>query len=283
MRLIVQKVDRASQTFTCKMGNQIVSFYLTNRLAKIFLNHLSEDVLVDFEITKGIRKINKVKSHQVAYFNLIKNYKQNIVIYDHKQLKLDMIGFLEKNKYYLFMDLEMTIPFYRQKDFIPEIIQYGYLLVDKNGNTILENGNYVKTKLQKNINKRTKQFLDLDLDIYNDTKITYEEFYNEIKAIMNKYNPKVVVWGKNDIQALNYGYQIYDVKPLTTEKDFVDLLKLHKDYFNLSNDLGLFKAYETYYEKSVIQTHDAKDDAIVTKKVFDAFIKYTAEEHNLLK
>ncbi|HHW80058.1 MAG TPA: hypothetical protein GX742_04540, partial [Acholeplasmataceae bacterium] len=61
---------------------------------------------------------------------------------------------------------------------------------------------------------------------------------------------------------------------------FVDLLKLHKDYFNLRNDVGLFKAYETYYEKNAEQVHDAKADAKITKKVFDAFLQYSIKELN---
>ena len=117
--------------------------------------------------------------------------------------------------------------------------------------------------------------MKLDINIYNQTKIPFIDFYNQLKDIITKYNAKIVVWGKNDIQALNYGYKIYKLKPLTNDYDFVDLLKLHKDYFNLRNDLGLFKAYETYYDETIKQTHDAKDDAKITKKVFDAFLEYS--------
>ena len=41
------------------------------------------------------------------YFNLIENYKNKVTIYDHNQLKQDMIGFLESNDYYMFLDLEI--------------------------------------------------------------------------------------------------------------------------------------------------------------------------------
>lgn len=283
MKLMIKKVNYKNQTFSCLVGKQLVNFYLTNRLSKIFLNYLSKDVLVEFVVSGKTKKIDKRKAYEVSHFTLIKNYKNDITIYDHSQLKQEMIDFLENNKYYLFLDLEMTIPFYRQRDFIPEVIQYGYLLVDNKGNTITENSNYVKAKLQKNINRRTIRFLKLDINYYNNTKIPFTSFYKELKEMIDKYQPKIVVWGKNDIQALNYGYKIHKLKALTNELDFVDLLKLHKDYFNLRNDLGLFKAYETYYNKSINQTHDAKDDAKVTKKVFEAFLKYSNIEFNSLK
>lgn len=275
MKLIIKNVNYKKQTFSCIIGNQLVDFYLTNRLSKLFLNHLSQDVIVDFAVSGKTKIIEQRKAYEVQHFNLIRNFKSKITIYDHNQLKQDMIGFLESNEYYMFLDLEMTIPFYKQKDFIPEIVQYGYFLVDKNGKTIERNGNYVKTKIQKNINRRTIKFLKLDITNYNQTKIPFISFYNELKSLINKYNPKIVVWGKNDIQALSYGYKIYKLKPITNELDFVDLLKLHKDYFNLRNDLGLFKAYETYYDESINQTHDAKDDAKITKKVFAAFLNYS--------
>lgn len=275
MRLIIKRINYKNQTFSCIVGNQLVNFYLTNRLSKLFLDHLSTEVIVDFAVSGKTKTIDQRKAYEVSHFNFIKNYKNDITIYDHSQLKQDMIGFLESNDYYLFLDLEMTIPFYRQRDFIPEIVQYGYLLVNNKGETIIKNGDYVKTKIQKNINRRTIRFLKLDINIYNQTKIPFIDFYNQLKDIITKYNAKIVVWGKNDIQALNYGYKIYKLKPLTNDYNFVDLLKLHKDYFNLRNDLGLFKAYETYYDETIKQTHDAKDDAKITKKVFDAFLEYS--------
>lgn len=281
MRLMIESVDHKNRTFTCKIGNQLISFYLTNRLAKIFLEHLSEDVLVDFEITGKRRTVNNKKVFHVAYFNLIKNYKNDIVIYDHSKLKRDMVNFLDSNKHYLFLDLEMTMAYFRQKRFVPEIVQYGYLLVNDRGETVIKGSNYVETTLQKRINKRTISFLKLDINKYHESKISFKEFYNELDNVIKKYSPKIVVWGKNDIQALDHGYKIHNLKPVTNQYDFVDLLKLHKDYFNLHNDLGLFKAYETYYKEEINQVHDAKDDAVVTKKVFDAFIKYSKTDSKI--
>ena len=79
---------------------------------------------------------------------------------------------------------------------------------------------------------------------------------------------------KNDLTALNDSFILNNKPKITEDHDFIDLLKLHKDYFNLKDDLGLFKAYQTYYGITFDQAHDAKDDAFVTKLVFDAFLSY---------
>ncbi|OQX93721.1 MAG: hypothetical protein B6I17_01525, partial [Tenericutes bacterium 4572_104] len=45
-----------------------------------------------------------------------------------------------------------------------------------------------------------------------------------------------------------------------------------KNYFGLKNDMGLFNAYNIYSEIDLNnQKHDAMEDALVTKKVFDYF------------
>ena len=102
--------------------------------------------------------------------------------------------------------------------------------------------------------------------------ITFTEFYNEFKEILIKYNnPSIVVWGKNDILALKACYDINDLTPLTP--NFINLLQVHKNYFNLKNDLGLFNAYKNYTGKDLDQEHDALVDAFMTKNVFFEFKK----------
>lgn len=278
MKLIIKDVNKKEKSFYCYINGKKVGFYLTNRLAKIFLDSLEVGVLVDFEVQDHLKSINKQKHHQVLHFNQIKKLNLSRSIYNHQKLKKQMIEFLKENKNYLFLDLEMTIPFPGQKRFIPEIVQYGLYLTDLEGNVILEDGNYLQTIRQTPVSRRTFKFLSLKEEVYNENVKSYYIFYNLLKEILLKYNPKIIVWGKNDIITMNHSYNLHKVLPLTTRNDFVDLLKLHKDYFNLKNDLGLFKAYEVYYEKSFPQTHDAKDDAKVTKQVFDAFLEYSTNE-----
>lgn len=278
MKLIIKGVNYNDKYFSVIIGNRKTYFYLTSRLNKIFLNSLRKGLLVDFEIGKNKRRINAKICYQVAYFNKITDLKTKRDLYNHSKLKSDMLKFLEKNEHYLFIDFEMTLPKYRQKNFKVEILQYGYLLVNKKGETIIENDNYLKTIIQYPPSSRTLRFLSIDKDEYINNHILFKDFYLELKEILETYNPKIVVWGKNDILSLDIAYDIHRLAPITKREDFVDLLKLHRDYFNLANDLGLFKAYETYSLKREEQVHDATYDAKVTKKVFDSFIAYSKNE-----
>lgn len=278
MKYIIKNVDYRENVFKVEMDGRKTAFYLTNRLAKIFMPYLDKGVLVDFEIFDHTKKIGNYVAHQVSHFNLIEILSSGKIIYDHSKLKNDMAEFLEEKPYYLFIDLEMTMPQYRQKKFVPEIIQYGFVLKEHRGKTIAEDSSYIFPIKQIPLSKRTIKFLKLDEEAFNQTAQPYTYFYEALADIIKKYNPKLVVWGKNDIVAMDLSYGLHNKVPLTKADDFVDLLKLHKDYFNLRNDLGLFKAYQTYYKEKPKQLHCAKDDAIVTKDVFEAFITYMSEE-----
>ena len=181
---------------------------------------------------------------------------------------------LANYQYFLFIDFEMTMPGFHDVGFRPEIIQVGYVLAEARGPILVEDGFYVLPKDRMTLSKRTKKFLNLDEEQFFSHAVPYFNFYNKLKKIINQYHPKLVVWGKNDLTALNDSYLIHEEQKLTEDTDFIDLLKLHKDYYNLKDDLGLFKAYKTYYEVEFDQAHDAKDDALVTKYVFDAFLDY---------
>lgn len=280
MRKIINSVDAKKSVFHCIVNGRKVAFYLTNRLSKIFMDYLNKGVLVDFEISNTRRKIDNYRAYQVAYFNEIKIIKTGRTIYNHIKLKGDMLDFLEERYYYLIVDLEMTMPRYREKRFVPEIIQYGFVLVEYRGKTILEDHSYIFPVKQIPLSKRTINFLNLDLEIFNTKAQPYNYFYNNLLDIIKKYQPKIVVWGKNDIAAIQSSYKIHNKKVITEPTDFVDLSKLHKDYFNLKDDLGLFKAYETYYDQKHKQVHSAKEDAVITKSVFEAFINYINTDLN---
>lgn len=277
MRTFIHSTDTKQKLFYAVVNNKKETFYLPNRLAKVFLTILKKGILVDFEVTSPVIKLvdnHKVSVYPVSHFNLIMQLKPNRVLYDLKQLRLDMKRVLKKYQYFLFLDLEMSMPGYKKGPHIPEIIQVGYVLADKAGNVIKDNGYFVRAVQEDAINKRTIKFLDLDENKYYGKALDYDLFYMDLEALIKTYKPQIVTWGKNDVQALNIGYDLHKVKPLTSDKQFIDLLKLHKDYFNLPNDIGLFQAYKKYYkpEEELVQDHDARLDAIITKDVFDAFM-----------
>jgi len=274
MTKIIYSIDAGLKVFYLVIEGKKIGFYLSNRLAKTFFDYLAKGVLVDFEISPKRKRIKHRLFYQVAHFNRIVSLNPYIVHYDLFQLRKEMQDVLKQYKYYLFIDFEMTMPGYSKSIFIPEIIQTGYVMAKAQGQIIEQNGYYILPGPQTNLSKRTLKFLKLDeLKFYEDA-IHYEKFYDDLQRLIKKFKPKLVVWGKNDISALNDSYKLHQKKPLTEDTDFIDLLKLHKDYYNLRDDLGLFKAFKTYYNVDEKQLHDAKDDALVTKYVFDAFLNY---------
>lgn len=274
MKKIIWSIDVQKKVFYMILGGRKVGFYLSNRLAKTFFMYLRKGVLVDFVIAEKMKKIGKFSFYQVSYFNQIISLNPFIVHYDLTKLRREMKHVLESNRYYLFIDFEMTMPGYHEHQFSPEIIQAGYVLSEAQGHIIHQDGYYVLPKERLTLSKRTKKFLNLNEEKFFSDAVTFDVYYKKLAKIINKYKPKLVVWGKNDLTAMNDSYILHGKDQLTIDTDFIDLLKLHKDYYNLKDDLGLFKAYKTYYDVDFSQAHDAKDDALVTKYVFDAFVDY---------
>ena len=98
------------------------------------------------------------------------------------------------------------------------------------------------------------------------------------------YSPIVYVWGKNDQLELNKLNRLYKLNNFTRRMRFVDLLNLHKIYFSLKNDVGLFNAYNEYSDEILEdQKHDAFEDAKVTMKIFDYFVKVCNNQLNTKK
>ncbi|MFA5692459.1 MAG: exonuclease domain-containing protein [Acholeplasmataceae bacterium] len=275
IRVIVLSVDYKKRLFYAIINNKKYAFYLTNRMAKIYLPYLGRNVLVDFKVGKRQLKRYGQKLlyiYGVDYFNQIISLNPRKLLYDINLLRADMKDVLNKYDKFLFIDFEMTMPGFRKRQFKPEIIQVGYYLVNKDLEVIKNDSYYLLPKNNNMINKRTINFLSLNEYKYYGKAKDYHYFYNDLEKIINAYNPKLVVWGKNDIDVLQESYKIHQKKALTNQIMFIDLLKLHKDYYNLVNDLGLFDAYQRYYQKENLnQVHDAKKDAYITKLVFKAF------------
>lgn len=272
MKKIIWSVNRKSNIFYLVMEGKRVGFYLTARLAKTFMPYLKQGVMVDFAVTGKTKKIGTEMAHQVAHFILVASLDPDVIHYDLMAMRQQMQEVLSKHEHYVFIDFEMTMPGYQKTPFRPEIIQIGYV-VSKAKKDVIESGSaYVLPKTDRVLTKRTRRFLMIEDDDFFRQAVPYKTVYELIARLKQTYHPKYVVWGKNDVVALLDSYQLNQVDPLCDETDFIDLLKLHKDYFNLKDDLGLFKAYKGYYGTDFEQRHDASDDALVTKFVFDAFV-----------
>lgn len=271
MKKIIHKVNEKLGYFEVIVSDKIVYIYLTKRQRKQYNDYLVEGNFVEFTLKDKTKKINKINAHSLNYFITIerKTKRGTKVLYDLNVIRNNILEVLSNFNYYLFMDLEMTMPHYYKTPFEAEIIQVGYVLTNKNLEVIKKDNYYVTPTKYKKISKRTTNFLNITLDVFDNAN-EYSYFYEDLKKLINKYHPKIIVWGRNDVLAINKSYKLNDVRQLTKRNDFIDLLNIHKTYYQLDDDLGLFSAYEKYYGKMLNQEHDALDDAKVMMDVFKA-------------
>ncbi len=229
----------------------------------VFITVLPKERIYRGYLVKNVSSIEKVLSP---------NKNKPNIYYDISIIKTGIKNIVNRTSNKLFVDFEMSMPPYSNyQNFVSEIIQVGYSLIDSEG-TIIENfSSYVKPKLFPVISLRTIKFLHINQEEV-DQGIEYQEFYKKMRDLQNKYNPAVYVWGKNDQLELNKLNRLHKLSNFTKNMQFVDLLNLHKTYFGLKNDVGLFNAFNMYADIDLSnQKHDAFEDAIVTRKVFEFF------------
>jgi len=273
IRGLIYRFDLNTQTVTIKYKNRLESFYFQRGLFKNFKSFLTNGEIIDlFCYDEKVMK-NKQYVYQVMYINELTLITRNIkrVFYDKKLIKESIKEFFDSLNYRLFIDTEMTMPGYKNDKFLAELIQAGFFIVDKNNNVIEEYNFHIRPSVAKYINKRTKEFLHLSNDIKKE-EVSYYKFYNKFKSVINKYKPAIITFGKNDKLYLESSFKVNNL-PVIPNLRFVNLAHIIKNYYNLQSDPGLFNLYEKFYKEERFQSHDALDDALVLKDVYDAFLK----------
>ncbi len=262
--------------------NRIISIYCRDRIRYFYiqrslLNHIGKFLdlnrFVQFTIAEGTRPLDGHIVQTINYFIKIMEirYRKNIVYYDVKNIKEGTRKLINSLDYKMFLDLEMSMHPYRQNpDFIQEIIQVGYLIVDAKDNVVATYNQVVQPTIHKRLSRRTTKFLDLTQEDI-DNGIPFEAFYEHFRQVINEYDPAIIVWGRNDFLALRQGYKVNKLPSLHKHTRYINLLKLHKNYFHLKNDLGLFNALRLYEEDDNSQSHNAFEDAQVTYRIFKGF------------
>ena len=275
----IHSYSEENQTITIKYNRNLKTFYFQRSLFKKFKKFLSLHEIIDLVSYDEETIHNGISAFQVMYvveLSLILP-KKNKVFYDKSYLNKSMLDFFKGINNKLFIDIEMTMPNYNSNgNFVPELIQAGFFLVNKNDEIVEAYNYHVRPTLAKYLNKRTKKFLHLEHSKYEE--VSYYKFYNKFKTLLNKYKPAVITFGKNDKLFLESSYKLNNLPSLTFISRFVNLSHMIKNYYELKNDPGLFSLYEKYYGQTYDQEHDAYEDALVTKKVYDAFIKDLEEE-----
>ncbi len=271
MRKIIYKVDYDNKIFWVKESRKLACYQLSNRMSKIYLPMLTPGLLVDFEVHETSKHKRRQK---VLHMNQIVILEPYQIIHDIDALRTDMLSVIKRIQYFAYLDFEMSMPAYSKRGIHQaEIIQFGVIITNEFHEILEKKEGYVFKKQHGFLSDRTLKFLNIQQDTYLEQALAYDNLYHILKDIEETYQPKWIVWGKNDIQVLSDSYRIHEKEPLIDHDNFIDLLKLHKDFYGLKDDLGLLKAYQMYYETSIYQIHDALDDALMTAGIMKAFIE----------
>ncbi len=199
--------------------------------------------------------------------------RRPLVLYSETDIRTEMVRFLNNLGKKLFLDLEMSMhPYHKDKDFKQEIIQAGYVLVSADGEVMETFRGFIRPTRHKKITKRTRKFLGVTQEEI-DAGLPYADFYERLKKLVRSHRPAVIVWGKNDILALRESYTINRLPPIRPRIRFVNLLELYKTFYGLKDDVGLLTAYNNHGEGPNDQRHDALDDALMTKTIYERFLE----------
>lgn len=278
----IRNVDFENRTFEIVKRKKIEFFYLTRSQMKKFKAYLQEDLLVELEYKKELIKRGNIKAYDVIGFTkLIAVTKLNRIVYfDMDTIKRGVQKVLNREGYKLFIDLEFTMPPYDYAGgtYPSEIVQYGFILEDNDGQIVYEDSSLVSVDDKNGINNRTLDFLNRKKEDFKSAE-TPQQFYETLQRCLEKYNPIIMVWGKNDICMLDSFYERHNLPPLTTRASFINLMQLLKNYYGLKSDVGLFNALNYFHDDfNQEQEHDALADAIVTSMVYHYFKEYANKQ-----
>ena len=259
--------------FSLIIDGKKVFFYLQKNMAKKYGKYLDKGVKVVFNASDDLEIHHDVPSYLVTDFVMISKVLNNgkkVVYFDANIIKKGIKTVVNKNKNKMFIDFEMNMQEYHGIDgFVQEIVEAGFVLTDNSGAIRKYYHHYIKPVKFKKITKRTKDFLGYNDNTF-DEAITFTDFYNDMKAINEKYHPDIYVWGKSDVSQYMKCEDISKLPHLNL--NFINLLQLHINYFNLKTSPGLFNTWEKYYNKDLQkQAHSSIEDAEVTKDIFFKF------------
>lgn len=272
--------DEEERLIAIKQKRRINLYYIQRSLLNKISKYLIEGRFIQFMCNDETRMYRNFKVYTVDYIVKIQciRYRKNIVYYDVKDIQSGTKSLINSLDNKMFLDLEMSMhPYTVNKSFKQEIIQAGIYLVDKTDNVIQELSINIRPTVHPKLTKRTLKFLQITQEEI-DKGVSFKEFYEIFDELVDIYDPAIIVWGRNDFLALRDSYRINKVPSIAHKTRYINLLKLHKNFYNLKNDLGLFNAYKLYEDVEDVQSHNAFEDAVVTYKIFNGFKKVLNKE-----
>lgn len=272
---IIHNVNIKNKTISILKNGSLKFFYFQNNLMKRFKKYLYTSNVISLVAEDSKEVKGKYFAHQVIYVSeiFIPTQRGKKYLYDKKNLNKSLITFFDSLNYKLFLDIEMTMPgFNPNSNFVSEIIQAGFFIVDKKGIVVEKYNYHIRPTKVHRINRRTRDFLHIENKDVKDS-VSYFKFYNKFKQVLMKYRPAILTFGKNDKLFLERSYLINELPSLNYISRFINLSQLIKNYYELKKDPGLFSLYEQYTGIKSNQTHDALEDALITFDVYNLFVK----------
>ena len=255
-------------------NGRLIYLYMSRKLFKDFGPYFYNKPYIFVETSEKGRRLGDILVYDVESFVKVvePNLRERKVFYDISTIKKGVKSLLEKIEYKMFLDLEFSLPaYYQSMPHIAEIVQYGIVVEDKDGNIVFEDSSLVNPKKVYSLNNRTLKFLSRKREEFDDA-ISYNEFYEILKDVINKYDPKIVAWGRSDMLALEQSFKLNNVKALPIRKKYINIMQVIKNYYNLKDEMGLFQTYQEMSGVSLEpQQHDALEDAVLTREIYRMF------------
>ena len=268
----VQKLNIKSRLIGILLDDKLTYFHMTNKVLKEFKPYLSKKPYVFLEASDEKVVVNNVSCNNIDFFIriMIPTGKYTKVYYDINDIKNDIKSFVNSLKYKMFLDLEFSwpIPYSHMPS---EIVQFGYIIEDENGKVVEQATSLVRPLRNTSLNKGTLNFLGREYSDF-DNACPYIEFYQLLEKKIKDYDVKIIAWGRNDIIALEQSFKINHLHPLDVRNRYINLMQVMKNYYNYKKEMGLFATYQELTNgEEQKQAHDALEDAIIAKDIFDIF------------
>lgn len=174
---------------------------------------------------------------------------------------------MEAGEQIVFIDFEFTMPESKAspKDFFPEIIEAGFVIVSSNKISQTYSA-YVKPTFFPILSNRCKKFLQISQQQV-DEGVSFIELIQKLSQFVRGKNTTIVTWGNMDMKVFRHNCQKHRI-PFPFQSKELDLSMEYKKFFGDRNQTGLWKAVEEYGKKGIGKHHRALDDAMTTFKIF---------------
>ena len=278
----IQKISIKNRMIGLLSDDKLVYVHMTNKVLKEFKPYLVKKPIAFLEASDEKVVIENISCLNLDYFIkiMMPGDKSTKVYYDINDIKKEIKSLVNSLNYKMFLDLEFSWPV-PYSHMPAEIVQFGYVIEDKDGKVVEEKSSLVRPLRNTSLNKGTLDFLHHELSDFENA-CPYIEFYQLLEQKINEYDPKIIAWGRNDIITLEKSFKINHLHPLDVRNRYLNLMQLMKNYYNYKKEMGLFATFQELTDgEEKDQAHDAMEDAMIAKEIFDIFKNKINSEENL--